>query len=59
MRLVPKQISVLSITKRVIYNFSASLPPNFTLLSTAYSKDLKLNLHQYAHSKTNARIYHF
>ncbi len=58
MQLVSKLITVSPIANRIIYTLS-TLPPNFTLLSTTYSKDLKLNLHQYTHNKTNARIYHF
>lgn len=51
---------VLAITKRVLFRFSSSsTSPHFTLLSSSPAHDLKMQVNQYLHSPTNARIYHF
>jgi Zn-dependent M16 (insulinase) family peptidase len=49
---------VPAITRRILNRFSTA-SPHFTLLSSTDAPDLKAKLHQYTHTRTNARIYHF
>ena len=49
------------ITNKLSYRFTKSAPEirDFMLLSSFHSPTRNITLHQYAHKKTRARVYHF
>jgi Zn-dependent M16 (insulinase) family peptidase len=53
-------MKITSMTQRILHPFGSAVGiGTFKHVSTIYSEDLKMHLHQFAHGKTDARIYHF